>query len=489
MTRRGIVVLAVLAVGSVLGLVVATNAWFITVSQTPPGEVNSALVRYLPEAGERSLSSLLTYGNLISGSGVDLDGVPLILPGDRLLSSATADSAGNQTVRTSIARKFDTGATGAGETVDTVIYWEVRQVDGAEVVRKQRDLMDAKAPVDQWWENGNPLPPGSAPSPNATLYDIVTTNERTVTEDTTQTATSTGKTTTTTTVTTTYTPRPTAPENTPAYKRVVNTVKVVDHERASYTPTTYTDAAWAALPSPTQYIKATETVLFVQNETDLKGLPTRSYLIIEHIGAGAAATEAGKSTAIPLALGNLSTVASSVRVGINVRLTTGTGDSSKTISLNLAGPDPAKPGTYYLGTTTEGYFVELVELRPYADKDGKYTWTEVEEKTDATSPWGLWDLTVKDDKGQATTAVPPAAPEPKQVKYIVTDQFGIVSNPSGMAGSAPLDKFEGLFNKLYCDNTPVITVHLSYYARQNEFMGWNEFYSQDIDLDMSQYES
>lgn len=480
MTRRGKVVLAVLTVGSLLGLVVATNAWFVSVNTTPPGKISSALVRYLPDTAQRSFSSLLTYGSVISGSGVDPDGVPLVLPGDRLLSSASVDDKQNQNVRTSIARDFEDK-----ETVGTVIHWEVRTYGGVELTRKQRDLMDEKDPVDLWFVKDGAVPI-DPPSINPTEYDIVTTTGGGVGVP------GTGEggvpiTTTTTIVTTTYTARA---SDGISYRHEVTTTNIVTHEGASISPA---DSAglWAD-PAPAQYIKATETVLFVQTPPTAENpatQPTRSYLLIEHIGGGGAQTPAGTTQAIPLSLGNLSTVETNLRIGLVAYLTPNT-EGGVPVPLVLKGPE-AKTGNYYLGSMDGEFFVELIVFHPYTPTDGAYRWAKVDETTEGVGKplWSLWDLEVKDGAGAYTPAVPalPVAPA-EPVGYTVSELLGIVSKPSTLGGVTDEGAFEIIFNKLYCENVPTITLRLSYYARQSEFMEWNEFYSQNLTMDMSQYQ-
>lgn len=472
MTRRGKIALTVLVVGSLLGLVAATNAWFVAVSNTPPGKISSALVRYLPEAGPRSFTSLLTYGNLISGGGVDPDGTPLVLPGNSLLASASA-SDGKRLVRTSIARAFE-----EKETVDTVIHREVRTLGGVEITRKQRDLMQADPPLDRWYEGDSTTPLASPPTINATQYDVVTTtsggegvpgtgpdNLPTIT--------------TTTVVTTTYTPRVVGIS---AYRHEVTTTKIVTEEPETFSPNELAGKWVEATP----VLTATETVLFVQL-APLKQ-PTRSFLMIEHVGTG--------PTTIPLTLGNLSTVASNVRVGLNGRLTSA--DGASVTNLTLSGPDA--DGICYLGTAIEGKSVELISFRPYqaaavttaGAERAAYQWTPVLEKegSDVEPRWFLWDLTVdgslnvpalpQPDTGTESTVT--AAQEP--VPYIVTDALRIISKRPTINTALTDAEFELLFNQLYCEKVPTITLHVSYYARQNEYMGWNEFYSQDIDMSL-----
>lgn len=480
MTRRGKIVLAVLVVGSALGLVAATNAWFIAVSNTPPGAINSALVRWLPAVGERSFTSLLTYGNIISGSGVDPDGVPLVLPGNYLLANVST-SGTTSTVRTSIARDFDDGPNHtAPETVDTVIHWEVRTLDGVELTQKRRDLMDAHDPIEKWWRDGIELGNDEKPVLLPNLYDIVTTTDESIKKD------DAAKTTTTTTVvTTTYTPRPDA-GSISSYKQEVTTIKVVIHESPVITPAGY-EGQW---DSAVAVLTAMETVLFVQASPTIEApnsvkQPTRSYLIITPVRKLDGAV-------IPLALGNLSTTESNVRIGINGRLT---GADGKITPLTLSSPDPADPksdGSYYLGSTVDGKFIELIQFRPYG-LEGQYQWVKVNEQaTGKDSLWSLWDLsingntkippnfTVEPDPSTPDTPVAPTIPTP----YTVTDMLRIVPKRPDVNTSVNDATFEQLFNQLYCDKVPTITLHLSYYVRQSEFMDWTEFHSQDIDLSM-----
>jgi hypothetical protein len=461
MTKGGKLVLALLAAGSALALVAATNAWFITVNSTTPINLSSALVRYLPESGNRSFSSLLTYGNLISGSGVDPDGTPLVLPGDRLLSSATVDSKGDQIVRTSIARKYE-----AGETADSVIHWEVRtytRADGSsvELTRKQRDLMGHGNPVSQWYDAADPANVIPDPRPDLSDYSASTTTSNSVDAGSAATV-------TTTTISTTYTPR--FDDKLPTYLNVVTTVDTVTHEVYIIAPEA-DSALWDASP-PDKYFAATETVLFAGSEG---GPPTRSYLLIKNVGAGETPTE-DASLPIPLSIGNLSTVDTQVRVGLNAYLTPRSGSPS---ALSILGPDSAD--VYYLGAYSGGKFVELLAFHPYTGSD--YGWTKVTEQEEPRSPWALWDLEV--DGSTAVPPVPDAHGQP--VKYTVTDRLNVASARSALSGAGSDEEFEHLFNSLYCDDLPTITLHLSYYVRQNEFMDWTEFYSQDLTMDMGDY--
>lgn len=461
MTKGGKLVLALLAAGSALALVAATNAWFITVNSTTPIDLSSALVRYLPESGSHSFSSLLAYGNLISGSGVDPDGTPLVLPGDRLLSSATVDSKGDQIVRTSIARKYE-----AGETADSVIHWEVRtyaRADGSsvELTRKQRDLMGHGTPVSQWYDAADPANVIPDPRPDLSDYSASTTTSSSVDAGGAATV-------TTTTISTTYTPR--FDDKLPTYLNVVTTVDTVTHEAHVIVPEA-DSALWDASP-PDKYLAATETVLFAGSEG---GPPTRSYLLIKNVGAGEIPTE-DASLPIPLSIGNLSTVDTQVRAGLNAYLTPRSGSPS---ALSILGPDSAD--VYYLGAYSGGKFVELLAFHPYTGSD--YGWTKVTEQEDPGGPWALWDLEV-----DGSAAVPPVADAHGQpVKYTVTDRLNVASARSALSGAGSDEEFEHLFNSLYCDDLPTITLHLSYYVRQNEFMDWTEFYSQDLTMDMGDY--
>lgn len=482
MSRRMKLALVLLTLGSALGLVVATNAWFVSVNSTPPGNISAALIRYLPESGVRSVPSLLNYSSVISGNSIDPEGVPLVLPGDRLLAGTSTDGAGTQTVRTSVARPFV-----PGETAGTVIYSETRnypRADGtiATLTKTRRDLMDAPAPKDEWFENGALMV--SPPTLNPTQFEIVTTSSEAVAEDAVK-----ATTTTTTVVTTTYTPRI---EGASKFVHTVTTVTIVTHEAPTFSPAA-DGGLWKETPVPAQRILTTETVLSVPNPKvpALANLPTRTYLIIKNLGTGKPAT--AQEAALPLAIGNLSTVATNVRVGINAVLTPH-GSAGETLAVK--GPD--KNGTYYLGKNAvvsgTSYFVELLAFHPAST--ATYGWTKVTETVPGSSPWGLWDLTLKTTP--ATTAIPPlpvptppATPPPTPLppvpptKYLVADVLGVVADPSNMAGSLTDRKiFEEQFNKLYCQGVPTIRVHLSYYTRQNEFMDWTEFYSQSIDMSL-----
>lgn len=464
MTRGGKLVLGLLAVGSALALAAATNAWFITVNSTSPIDLSSALVRYLPDTGRRSFSSLLTYGNLLSGSGVDPDGTPLVLPGDRLLSSATVGVNGNRTVRTSIAREYD-----PGETADSVIRWEVRtypRADGSsvELTRKQRDLMARGTPASRWYDAADQEI--TDPHPAAADYSASTTTDISSVSGTVQ---GNPATITTTAITTTYAPRLNA--ELPTYRNVITTADTVIHEGPTIVPAA-DSALWGAAP-PARYLTAVETVLFAGSSG---GLPTRSYLLIKNVGAGETPT-GDTSAPVPLSIGNLSTVNTRVRIGLTAYLTPHSGQPSV---LDLRGPD--SDGVYYLGASSEGKFVELLTFRPYVGSG--YAWTKAAEAETGKSPWALWDLTVN-----SSFDVPPVPDGQGQpVKYVVTDRLGVASERSGLSGSADDDaEYEHLFNALYCDDLPTITLRLSYYVRQSEFMDWVEFYSQDLNMDMGDY--
>ena len=213
MSLRAKLLMAGTALMAVLGLTAATNAWFVSLSRTPAGVVRSALVRCLPESGpERDTASLLAYGSLVSGSGVDTDGVPLILPGDSLLSTQTW-TGNSRVVRTSLAREFQTG-----ETPGTVIHRTERTAsDGSAATMTQRDLMHAYE-TDQWYEGSASI--GSAPA-DLSAYTAVTAASTTVNKD------DIAKTVTTVTLTTVYTPRdPQAPTYTHVHSSVSSVVKV-----------------------------------------------------------------------------------------------------------------------------------------------------------------------------------------------------------------------------------------------------------------------
>lgn len=478
MTRRTKLILFVMALVSVLGLTVATNAWFVSVSATPPGKISSALVQYLPDGGKQTIPSILDYGNLISGSGADTDGVALVLPGDRLLPMVTTttgpDDEKSQTVRTSIARPFE-----AGETVDTVIHWELRTATLSDLstltlTSKQRDLMRAGTPMSQWYKNDVALSEGEPiPSPPPADYIAETTTAEAVATITYEgDSPAEGSTDrpyagrpavrTTTSVTTLYTPRSAGGDT---YKLISTTANTVVQAAPEITPAD-PDGLWA---TATKTHTATETVIFVdssQTPTPDK-LPTRSLLLISPLGSALL-----DGPTLPLVLENHSTVDTNVRIGLNATVTTPDATPA-TVALEAKwkADDADKTGTCYLGITTDGHFIELLAFSPAAG------W--VPATKDFARNWVLWDLTTTAD-GAATTSIPPITTAP--VRYPVTADFGIVSRSAGLDSSISDALFETLFNQLYCEKIPTITIHLSYYVRQAEFMDWTEFYSTEISM-------
>ncbi len=457
MAKRTKLILFVMALVSILGLAVATNAWFVTVNATPPGKISSALVHYLPDGGGQTIPSILKYGNLVSGNGADPDGTALVLPGDSLLPLVTTEG-GTQTVRTSIARLFE-----EGETVDTLIHWEIRANGGVELTSKQRDLMRAGTPVSQWYKDGVPL--DTPPSPTAADYIAETT---TAEESKSTTAEGFPATQTTLTVTTVYTPRK---EGAPTFQLVSTTVNIIVHEPAKIAPADQADL-W---DGAAQLHSAVETVIFVQDGTvEQTNLPTRSILLIRTPN-----TVDAPSAALPLMLENRSTVETNVRIGLNARVTPlGSGKTPFPLETR------EKNGTYYLGATIENHFIELLAFRP---ADG---WVKVAEQGGKSSPWALWDFAPGGSPAIPAISPPVDAPDAPAVpvRYPVTDSFRIISESAGLDGTIDTAQFELLFNRLYCEDVPTITIHLSYYVRQHEFMDWTEFYSQDLTLDMGDFQ-
>lgn len=474
------------ALVAALGLTAATNAWFVSLSRTPAGVVRSALVRCLPESGpERDTASLLTYGSLVSGSGVDTDGVPLILPGDSLLSMQTWTD-NSRVVRTSLARDFQTG-----ETPGTVIHRTERtDKNGVTATMTQRDLMHAYE-TSSWYEGdtatGTPLDP--APSLDLSAYTAVTTAATTVERPE-------GRTITTVTLTTVYTPR--AEGDGKIYTHVHNSVEEVTHEAATYAPDPST---FENIASVLTY-KTDETVLSV----DTAQTVTHSYLIITETPASVTAPP-GKTDPVPLTLtlGNLSTADVNIRVGLNATITRTDKDNNTTVTpLALRAGKNAEEGAYFLGLTKDSHFIELFRFEP-ADTD-TYQWVQsADTGTDSqnSSVWSLFDLSLKapaeganpldipppvqptappDPAASGTPETPAPTPSPDQEEtppdlYAVMDALQVVSRSSFGVDKTP---FEQSFNELYCSGAPTIRLSVHFYVRQSEYMAWSEFYSDSL---------
>ncbi|MEG0765219.1 MAG: hypothetical protein RR403_04165, partial [Pseudoflavonifractor sp.] len=135
------------------------------------------------------------------------------------------------------------------------------------------------------------------------------------------------------------------------------------------------------------------------------------------------------------------------------------------------------------------------ELTPGAET-GKYSWTPVAEETAAPlDAWHLWDLNLTTGgkiippipspaPSPAPTLPPPsplptAAPSPAPVYYRAVQELALCT---GSHFNVEQATFENNFNNFYCVHTPTITVMVRYYAKQGQYMEWQEFYSQKIDM-------
>lgn len=483
MSQRAKLLMAGTALVAALGLTAATNAWFVSLSRTPAGVVHSALVRCLPESGpERDTASLLTYGSLVSGSGVDTDGVPLILPGDSLLSMQTWTD-NSRVVRTSLARDFQDG-----ETPGTVIHRTERtDANGVTATMTQRDLMHAYE-TSSWYEGdtatGTPVDP--VPSLDLSAYTAVTTAATTVESPN-------GKTITTVTLTTVYTPR--NPEDKTFYTYVHNSIEEVTHEAASYYPD---QDAYNGIIFPNLTYKTDETVLSV----DTGKTVTHSYLIItETPGAGTPSGD-GKTDPVPLplTLGNLSTADVNIRVGLNATITRTKDSSPEVTPLVLrSGMDATDKGAYFLGMerAADNAFIELFRFKPASSST--YEWVKSTDETDSKT-WSLFDLSLKNVEhpldipppaqptappdpaasGTPETPAPTPSPAPEETPpdlYAVIDALQVVSKSSFGVDKTP---FEQSFNELYCSGAPTIRLSVHFYVRQSEYMAWSEFYSDSL---------
>lgn len=450
MPRRTKLLMASMAVVLVLGLTGVTRAWFVSLTATPPGVVDSALVHYLPERELRDVDALLAYGDLISGRSVGPDGVPLILPGDRLLSGKRVQVDGGvttTTLRTSTARPYE-----SGETQGTVIDRETRYApDGTPVTRRQRHLMDV-ASTDQWFEGETLLT--DIPTLEPSQYEpetVSTTDEREVG----------GQTIITSTITTTYTPRSDALST---YRHVITSTVTITHEAATIDPA---GASLDVLP-PVPSVTTKETVLYA----DAGGkLPTRSYQIVTFqrpYAAGDTATT--EDVPIPLSVENFSTTETRLRLAMSaVVVKNGTAQSLVQKSTTQNGVTTYHFGQYYT-VGERSYFIELLSITP---AEG---WGQAQDP-ESGSLWTLWDR---------TEAVPVVRDEESQeivpTRYPVVDAFSVAAETSFGADGVTKDIFEAGFNQLYSTGTPTVEIRLRFYARQDAYMDWREFLSKDLSL-------
>ncbi|MEG2097271.1 MAG: hypothetical protein RRY65_03810 [Pseudoflavonifractor sp.] len=466
MKRRTVLTLIFLSVATLIALSGASWAWFITLNETPVGQINSALVQYYPDQSQRSVPELLTYGTLISGDSVDKDGKPLTLPGDRLLASVATAPNGNHAIRTSVARPFETG-----ETVGTVVNGEICYVKGKALTKTQRDLFTPPKTTINWYKGTEPAPV-TPPAIDPALYQVATTSK-------TQVTTPAGQTVTTTTVIVSYTPID--PKN-PAYRREEVTITLVTHEAAKI------PAGW---PNPaTPQLTYTETVLAITGQAGEANRVTRSRLQIldERIITGDG-TYPKTTNPLPLVLENRSNVETNVRLGVSVILTPN-GGNGETLTMREAA------GKFYFGKSdAKNNFIELLELTPGAEA-GKYGWIPVTEETAAPlDAWHLWDLNlttggkiippIPTPAPTPTPTLPPpstaptAAPSPAPVYYRAVQELALCT---GSHFNVEQATFENNFNNFYCVHTPTITVMVRYYAKQGQYMEWQEFYSQKINM-------
>ena len=427
-------------------LVVATRAWFLNLNETAAGTVAAGTVNYLPK-GEQTPETLLRYGNLISGSSISPDGIPHVLPGDRLLAATSTQvdgSVAKQTVNTTIARPYQ-----SGETQGTVIYGETRWFtdETGKILsarRLQRDLMATEILPEEWTDdNGTPI---EKPLINSSQYNIVTT--------TSQKKQTVGNADITDTIlTTVYTNR----ENAKVYRNVRTTRVTVTHEAPSFSDATLN---WAdALPYP--YIETEEIVLAVTNNI------TRSRILITEYRLAAGETGSPEEASLPLSLGNLSTVPTNVRMGISAVLLTG--ETEETLQTRQSG------GGWYIGKQgSTGDFIELFEISPSV-RD-RYGWTYLGMSADGY----LWDLALTGGKKEIPAIPSPQeGEEPKPEVYAAIDRLEVASESHFGLNQAI---FEDQFNKLYCKDTPKIRLQIRYYAKQNDYMDWSEFLSDSITM-------
>lgn len=477
MTKRAKLIFALAAATAVLALSAATYAWFIALSTTPAGLVTSALVQCLPEKGLRDPDSLLAYGSLISGYSVDPDGnVPLVLPGDKLLSGLRTEAGGASTLRTSIARQFE-----AGETVNTEIWRETRYaVPLPPITRTQRELMGVVGPIFQWFLGDTLLLEDPHLNPN--LYDrqITSASHSTPGAD---------KTVTVELITTTYTQ---LEDPNVIYREERTTTTTVTHEAASYQGSGGGDLAaeWAARDA-VKTLKVTELVLAVPPPGSGTSDPlTRSSLLITDARTSADATQ--KETSLPLSIGNLSTTPTQIRIGVSVILKPRVGQPE---ALKMQGID----GAFTLGKgDKENHFIDLITLTTGAGTDslgGTYQWTQTTGENATSSPWYFWDMNYTAD-GKTTNTIPSSLPPeqpspapsaalpeetpapsrpPEPVLYTALQTLSVTSRPST---AVDVIHFEEQFNALYCTNTPTIELRVRYFVRQNDYMDWTEFYSE-----------
>lgn len=493
MARRTKLLAAATAVLGLLALTGAAYAWFVSLNATPPGVVRSALVRCLPDSGEeRSMESFLTYGSLVSGNSIDPEGVPLILPGDWLLSStATQTNAATQaegattarTVRTSRARLFQ-----AGETPGTVIRAQLRYSTGPEgavtaVTRTQRDLM-AVEEADIWYQGPDDTYPVLDPAPVLNLSDYVVVTTRHTDGPTT----AGGVTTTITSLTTAYTPRD--PDG-QAYTHVHSTREDVTHESPTFSPGGWDQATFSALEALPRF-DTEETVLSVPEKSTQTA--SRTYLVLTETRPREPGDADSAPAPLALGLGNCSTEDVCVRVGVSAVVVRGANAESLTLRQG------ADSQSWYLGKESGGRFIELLALHTYAETGG-YRWAL---SGDSGGIWSLWDLTLPGPDGTGTTAVPaptlpaaaespsasPASPAPAAAApgeaavpepgyYAVFDELSVVTGSHfGVEKAA----FEQLFNDFYCNSSPTLQLRIRYYVRQSDYMDWSEFYSQSLDI-------
>lgn len=466
MNTRSKLALLTLCAGVTAGAVGVTQAWFVSLNRTPPGSILSALVRYQPEFQEdQTMDVLLTYGNLVGGTGVDEEGVPHVLPGESLLATVLEEGTGadyKRTVHTSRVRSYQ-----RGETVRTVISAETRSyqvvetelVDGEpvevtktlEVTRSQRDLFHSEETVT---ENGILLPPGTMP-------DLAGWELLTISSQRQDPVTSGGKTVTVITSTSTYV---LVGDRTQQKVVVTATTETVTHERETYVGGTKADFDSYLAHGGAWLNTMTETVLaLLPDQTNPQSVRTQ----LTVVGPGRS-LPLGNGHFLPLSMGNQSTVATNLRLGVSATLTPRTNEGvtlpTQTLAIQSAG------GLYYLGVTdpTTSQFVELLEL------DLADNWL-------ATTEANVWDLSLPGVGMNIPAQLDPLAeptiyPAVTGVSVSTSSHFGLADNQ---------EEFELAFNRLYAQNSPLIELRIRFYAKQADYMDWKEFYTTGISMNIS----
>ncbi|MEG1577132.1 MAG: hypothetical protein RRY64_00285 [Oscillospiraceae bacterium] len=469
-----------------LSVVTVTRSWFISHDEASFNAVTAGVVHYLPE-NPMSQTDMVLYGNLIGGNSVDSLGVSRVLPGDSLLPYHTVTingtSATEKTV-SSIVHPFN-----AGETPGSVIHREERTTgEGKTVVRIQRDLLTKGDPITQWY---NKDAPGSAMSKPPTDADLGLCQKVTGTPITTVTEVpaapganppTPARTETTVSLTTVYNGDVTG------YTSVTTQTNTVTHETASFTGGIETE--WKNSAANTPRLTSTESILYAggdqKNTTSLLDV---TYFRAAHNGEQPIPTPA----VMPLVLGNCSTVPTNLRISATVTISSA--KYATPAKLTFKQGTDANQGYWYAGTEVANVgFVELLRIKPAAGWT-RATPAPVSPTAPVSDTEPVWELTAIGGTtvsaipalpgGPVVSVVPVSpsvtptpAPPLQPVRYAALDGVSIAEKSAFKLADSV---FETKFKDLYCNDT-MIEIKLSYFARQANYMEWNEFHSDRLTL-------